>query len=104
MSKQTLEPRSDRARVGQEARQDRPIPYDPEVDPYDPNDPAAAAAYLNAADVRVRRAGRPPVAVRRQALTMRMDASLLAYLRASGKGWQSRLHRMIEEAVAQGRL
>jgi len=33
-----------------------------------------------------------------------MDPRLLAYLHAAGKGWQSRLHRLIEEAVAEGRL
>jgi len=104
MKKQAPEFRTDWDRVGRETRQDTPILYDPEVDPYDPNDPAAAAAYLNAADVTVRRPGRPPVAVRRQALTMRVDPQLLAYLRATGKGWQSRLHRIIEEAIAQGRL
>lgn len=83
---------------------DKPVAYDPDVDPYDPNDPDAVAAYWNSVDAVVRRPGRPPVAVRRQALTMRMDPLLLAYLRATGKGWQSRLHRLIEEAVAEGRL
>ena len=83
---------------------DKPVVYDPDVDPYDPNDPDAVAAYWNSVDAVVRRPGRAPVAVRRQALTMRMDPRLLAYLSATDKGWQSRLHRLIEEAVAEGRL
>ncbi|NYT61104.1 BrnA antitoxin family protein [Alcaligenaceae bacterium] len=59
---------------------------------------------MNGAKVTVRRPGRPKAPVRRQAVTMRMDPDLLAHLRASGKGLQSRLHQLIRAAVFQGKL
>lgn len=81
---------------------DRPVPYDPETDPYDPNDPAAVRAYWDSA--RVSGPGRPRVAVKRPTLNMRVDADVLAYLRATGKGWQTRVNALLRDAMAQGRL
>lgn len=48
--------------------------------------------------------GRPPVAVKRPMLSMRVDVEVLARLRASGKGWQTRVNALLKEAVEQGRL
>ncbi len=96
--------KTDWQRVKQEAVHDQPIVFDPKTDPYDPNDEQAAAKFLSSATAVVRRPGRPKVAVQRQALTMRVDPDLLAHLRASGKGWQSRLHKLIQDAVINGKL
>ncbi|HQD46809.1 MAG TPA: BrnA antitoxin family protein [Ottowia sp.] len=52
----------------------------------------------------MRRLGRPPVAVPRPMLSMRVDAALLEKLRASGRGWQTRVHAALKEAVDSGRL
>ncbi|SHI13836.1 BrnA antitoxin family protein [Pollutimonas bauzanensis] len=100
----TKHAKTDWQRVRQEAAYAKPIPFDPATDPYDPNDEQATAEYLEAATVTVRGPGRPRVPVRRPALTMRMDPDLLERLRASGKGWQSRLHQLIREAVDKGKL
>ena len=51
-----------------------------------------------------RRVGRPPAAVVRPSVTMRLDADVLARLRASGKGWQTRVNAILREAVEQGRV
>ena len=48
--------------------------------------------------------GRPPVAVRRPTLSMRIDADVLAVLKASGRGWQTRMNALLREAVEQGRV
>ena len=48
--------------------------------------------------------GRPPVAVRRPTLSMRIDADLLAILKASGRGWQTRVNALLREAVEQGKV
>ncbi|MDB5731951.1 MAG: hypothetical protein JWQ03_1846 [Variovorax sp.] len=48
--------------------------------------------------------GRPPVAVKRPMLSMRTDPDVLASLRASGKGWQTRVNALLREAADQGRF
>jgi len=50
------------------------------------------------------RRGRPAVLVKRPMLSMRVDAEVLEGLRASGKGWQTRVHALLKEAVERGRL
>ncbi len=50
------------------------------------------------------RRGRPPVAIKRPMLSMRTDPDVLAYLRASGPGWQTRVNRLLREAMAHGRV
>jgi len=35
---------------------------------------------------------------------MRIDADVLAVLKASGRGWQTRLNALLREAVEQGRV
>ena len=54
--------------------------------------------------LRKRPPGRPPVEVKRPMLSMRVDIEVLAHLRASGKGWQTRVNALLKEAVKQGRL
>ena len=77
----------------EDARIDAGVAQDP--DTYIPADEEFA---------RMRGPGRPPVAVKRPMLSMRTDAEVLAYLRASGKGWQTRVNALLREAVEQGRL
>jgi len=55
----------------------------------------------------LRRRGRPrgTVAEARKAITaFRLDADVLSGLRASGKGWQTRVNTLLREAVEQGRI
>jgi uncharacterized protein (DUF4415 family) len=60
---------------------------------------------LGAAEIaQLRRPGRPRVAVKRPMLSMRADPDVLAHLRASGKGWQTRVNALLREAVEQGKL
>jgi uncharacterized protein (DUF4415 family) len=48
--------------------------------------------------------GRPTATVPRPMLSMRVDADVLSALRATGPGWQTRVHALLREAVEQGRL
>jgi uncharacterized protein (DUF4415 family) len=50
------------------------------------------------------RRGRPPVAEPRPTLNMRIDADVLAALRATGRGWQTRVNALLREAVEKGRV
>lgn len=52
----------------------------------------------------MRRPGRPRAAIKRPMLSMRTDPDVLAALRASGPGWQTRVNALLREAVAQGKL
>jgi len=48
--------------------------------------------------------GRPAVAVKRPMLSMRVDPDVLAHLRASGKGWQTKVNALLRQAVEQGKM
>lgn len=93
---------TDRERVKREVAADAPVAFDPENELYDPNDAAAVKAVWKAGTVT--RRGRPPVAVKRPTLNMRVDADVLAHLRASGRGWQTKVNQLLREALEQGRL
>lgn len=69
----------------------------------DPDTAELSDAQLSTLQPLARR-GRPPVPVPRPMLSMRVDADVLAALRATGPGWQTRLNTLLREAVAQGRL
>ena len=51
-----------------------------------------------------RRVGRPAAALVRPMLSMRVDPDVLAKLRASGKGWQTRVNALLRQAVEKGRV
>lgn len=51
-----------------------------------------------------RRPGRPVVATVRPMMSLRTDPDILAHLRASGKGWQTRVNALLREAVEQGKV
>lgn len=46
--------------------------------------------------------GKSTATVRRPTLSLRVDPDLLAHLRESGKGWQTRVHALLRKAVEQG--
>jgi len=48
--------------------------------------------------------GRPRVEVPRPTLNMRVDADILERLRATGRGWQTRVNALLREAVQTGRV
>jgi len=54
--------------------------------------------------IRRKRIGRPRVAVPRPTLNMRVDADILERLRATGRGWQTRVNALLREAVEAGRV
>jgi uncharacterized protein (DUF4415 family) len=51
------------------------------------------------ADEWLARKGRPPLENPKQAVKLRLDADLLAALRAGGKGWQTRANAMLRKAM-----
>ena len=51
-----------------------------------------------------RRVGRPATGLVRPMLSMRVDPDVLAKLRASGKGWQTRVNAVLRQAVEKGRV
>lgn len=97
------EPGTDWARVKHEAKAEAQIPFEPGDGPYDPTDPAAVDAHWDQAGIR-RGPGRPPLAVTRPTLNMRVDADVLAAVKATGPGWQTRINSLLREAVERGRL
>jgi uncharacterized protein (DUF4415 family) len=48
--------------------------------------------------------GRPRVAHPKEILTMRVDADVLAALRATGQGWQNKVNALLRKAVAGGKV
>ena len=94
---------TDWQRVKREAAADAPVAYDRAADaePYDPNDPAAVAAFWHSASIK-RGPGRPAAAVKRPTLNMRVDADVLAAFKATGPGWQTRINALLRDAVVRG--
>jgi uncharacterized protein (DUF4415 family) len=82
--------------------------------PSSEEDAAINAAALNDPDAqplsdaelaRLRPAlGRPPATIKRPMLSMRVDPEVLAHLRASGKGWQTKVNALLRQAVEQGKM
>jgi uncharacterized protein (DUF4415 family) len=73
----------------------------------DPDDaPPLTAEFSDRAEWRIGdqviRAGRPPVEFPKPRVTLRLDADLLARLRASGPGWQTRLNQAVREWLDEG--
>jgi len=48
--------------------------------------------------------GRPVVAIKRPMLSMRVDPDVLAHLRASGKGWQTKVNALLRQALERGEM
>ncbi|HQQ70192.1 MAG TPA: BrnA antitoxin family protein [Alicycliphilus sp.] len=70
----------------------------------DPDDaPELDDAFLERADVylgeKLVRRGRPKAAATKEAVKLRLDADLLAALRATGDGWQTRINDMLRASM-----
>jgi uncharacterized protein (DUF4415 family) len=65
---------------------------------YDADSPSLDA-LLASGEVKVQRRGRPPLDEPKEKVTLRLDAATLRALRATGKGWQTRLSKQISEWV-----
>lgn len=87
----------DRVRKAYES--DAPIPYDPEDGPYDPNDDAAAEAWLSQAIVLRRGQRGPQKAPTKKQVSLRLSPEVLAHFRATGRGWQTRIDEMLKKAI-----
>jgi len=48
------------------------------------------------------RRGRPPKAARKRATNIRLSPEVLAYFRASGPGWQTRVDEILKAHAARG--
>ncbi|WP_152044696.1 BrnA antitoxin family protein [Aureimonas psammosilenae] len=46
--------------------------------------------------------GRPPVEHPKQRVTLRLDGDVVAALRASGRGWQTRVNQALKEWIGKG--
>jgi uncharacterized protein (DUF4415 family) len=51
---------------------------------------------------RVIRRGRPPSAAPKEAIKLRIDPDVLAYYRAQGPGWQTRINATLRRAAKRG--
>jgi len=61
--------------------------------------PLAEAAPALAKRLETARRGRPPSDNPKQMVSMRLDRDLVVALRASGRGWQTRVNEMLRAAV-----
>jgi len=52
----------------------------------------------------IRKRGRPKSAAPKEKINVRLSPHVLAALRATGKGWQTRIDALLCEAVEQGRV
>lgn len=46
--------------------------------------------------------GRPPLEHPKQRVTLRLDPDVVAALRASGRGWQTRVNQALKEWIGKG--
>jgi len=103
MRKTSKRSRTDWARVRAEARADKPIVFDPKVDPYDPNDPKAVAAFWRGATTRRPGQRGPQKAATKEQVTLRLDRVVLEHFRNGGPGWQTRLNETLKRLVSRSR-
>jgi uncharacterized protein (DUF4415 family) len=70
----------------------------------DPDDaPELTAAFFKSADLyegdKPKTRGRPKAAITKEPVKLRLDADVLAALRASGEGWQTRINDTLRAAL-----
>lgn len=88
--------KTDIERVKREAEGDAPVPYDPDTDLYDPNDPTQVAAFFSSAKV-VRKPGRPKTENTKIPVAIRLSPEVVTYFKSTGAGWQSRIDAALHE-------
>ena len=79
----------------------RPSAMKPDDDLPEITDDMLARAELRIGE-RVIRRGRPPSAAPKQAIKLRLDPDVLAYFRAKGPGWQTRINATLRRAAKRG--
>jgi len=52
----------------------------------------------------IRKRGRPKLAAPKEKINVRLSPDVLVALRATGRGWQTRIDALLREAVAAGRV
>lgn len=92
---------TDWARVRREVKAEAPVPYDPETDPYDPNDEAAVTVYWQKATVITPRRRGPQRAPKKVATALRLSPEVVAFFKAEGRGWQTRIDAALQEYMRQ---
>jgi uncharacterized protein (DUF4415 family) len=91
--------KSDWEQVRHDAETDAPIPFDPDTDLYDPNDPVQVKEFFAAAKV-VRKPGRPKAATTKIPTAIRLSADVVEYFKSTGAGWQSRIDTALRDWIA----
>jgi uncharacterized protein (DUF4415 family) len=86
-----------------ESREEAPIPWDSEEGPYNPNDSAAAKAWLSQAVVRRPGERGPGKAPKKKLVSLRLSAEVLEHFRASGPGWQTRIDETLKRSIGTRR-
>lgn len=89
--------KTDWPRVQREARENAPISFDPETDLYDPNDPAAVAAYFAHATVRRQGQRGPGKKPKKVLLSVRYSSEVVDCFKATGEGWQARMDDALKD-------
>ncbi len=89
---------TDWARVRRDVVADAPLSVVKAFDPYDPNDAQAVDAFWDKAQLK-RGRGRPALPQKRPTLNMRIDADVLDAYKATGPGWQTRIHDILRRSM-----
>jgi uncharacterized protein (DUF4415 family) len=75
------------------------VKFNPEI--HDDN-PPLVAAFLSG--MKPSQRGRPKSAAPKVEVKIRLDAKLVAHLRGSGPGWQTRVNAMLGQLVTNGQI
>ena len=89
---------TDWARVRRDVAADAPLTLVKEFEPYDPDNAQAVDDFWSQATLK-RGRGRPSLAQKRPTLNMRIDADLLEAFKATGPGWQTRIHDILRKSM-----
>lgn len=80
--------------------EDSPIHYEPGDGPYDPNDIQATRKFFGEATaVRGRGQRGPQKSPTKQKITMRLSSEVIAYFKATGPGWQTRVDETLKAII-----
>jgi len=74
---------------------------DPDALPWTDEQLEAARPFMR---IGARPVGRPKVETPKPKVTVRLSPDVLAHLRATGRGWQTRMDAVLREAVAAGKV
>jgi uncharacterized protein (DUF4415 family) len=78
---------------------DVPIPYDPEDDLYDPNDPEAVEAFFNAATVRDATGKIIRYPLTKETVALELTTNTFMRLKELGSDWQAKADAILTEWV-----